>query len=89
NTKTALITVYDKRNIVNFAKCLRDAGYRIISTSGTAKLLAENNICVEEISDITKFPEILDGRVKTLHPVIFGGLLADKNNEAHIPETRK
>ncbi len=89
NTKTALITVYDKRNIVNFAKCLRDAGYRIISTSGTAKLLAENEVCVEEISDLTKFPEILDGRVKTLHPAIFGGLLADKNNEKHISEIKK
>ncbi|CEG12748.1 Bifunctional purine biosynthesis protein PurH (Includes: Phosphoribosylaminoimidazolecarboxamide formyltransferase; IMP cyclohydrolase) [groundwater metagenome] len=88
-TKTALISVYDKRDIVNFARCLGDAGYKIISTSGTAKLLAGNEVCAEEISEITKFPEILDGRVKTLHPAIFGGLLADKNNEAHISEIKK
>ncbi len=89
NTKVCLITVYDKRGIVNFAHSLIDAGYKIISTSGTAKLLTENEICVEEISDITKFPEILNGRVKTLHPAIFGGLLADKNNEEHISEIKK
>ncbi len=88
NTKICLISVYDKQGIVNFAKELENAGYKIISTSGTAKLLAENGVCVEEISEITKFPEILDGRVKTLHPAIFGGLLADKNNEAHLSEIK-
>ncbi len=88
DTKVCLISVYDKQGIVNFAKELENAGYKIISTSGTAKLLAENEVCVEEISEITKFPEILDGRVKTLHPAIFGGLLADKNNEAHLSEIK-
>lgn len=89
NTKVCLISVYDKQGIVNFAKGIRNAGYKIISTSGTAKLLAENDVCAEEISDITKFPEILNGRVKTLHPAIFGGLLANKNNEEHISEIKK
>jgi len=88
-SKTALISVYNKQGILDFAKFLRGAGYKIISTSGTAKLLAENDVYVEEISDITKFPEILNGRVKTLHPAIFGGLLADKDNEAHISEIKK
>jgi len=88
-SKICLISVYDKKGIIDFAKFISDFGYKIISTSGTAKLLRENNIYVEEISEVTKFPEILNGRIKTLHPVIFGGLLADKSNEFHVSEIKK
>ncbi|MFN3301974.1 MAG: bifunctional phosphoribosylaminoimidazolecarboxamide formyltransferase/IMP cyclohydrolase, partial [Patescibacteria group bacterium] len=87
--KYALISVYDKENIVEFAKNLENLGYGIISTSKTANLLKENNINVKEISEITNFPEILNGRVKTLHPLIFGSLLADRENENHKKEIEK
>ena len=71
----ALISVSDKTGIVDFAKCLTRMGIEIISTGGTSKLLQENNVKVTEISEYTGFPEILDGRVKTLHPKIHAGLL--------------
>jgi phosphoribosylaminoimidazolecarboxamide formyltransferase/IMP cyclohydrolase len=82
--KNALISVSDKTGIVEFATQLNKLGIIIYSTGGTAKLLAENNIPVKNVSDLTGFSEILDGRVKTLHPVIHAGLLADLNNEKHI-----
>ncbi|MEN2998466.1 MAG: bifunctional phosphoribosylaminoimidazolecarboxamide formyltransferase/IMP cyclohydrolase [Brevinematia bacterium] len=75
NEKYALVSVYDKEGIVEFCRNLSDLGYKIISTSGTYKLLRESGIEVIEVSSITGFPEILDGRVKTLHPVIHGGIL--------------
>ncbi|MDD2353159.1 MAG: bifunctional phosphoribosylaminoimidazolecarboxamide formyltransferase/IMP cyclohydrolase [Candidatus Caldatribacteriota bacterium] len=81
--KRAIISVSDKTGIVKLAKGLNKAGYEIISTGGTAKKLKESGINVTLISDLTGFPEILDGRVKTLHPVIFGGLLAQSNNPEH------
>lgn len=87
--KYALISVYDKENIVEFARELKNFKYEIISTSKTAKLLRESNINAKEISEITNFPEILDGRVKTLHPLIFGSLLADKTNIKHKEEIEK
>ena len=71
----ALLSVYNKEGIVEFAKGLKDLGYEIVSTGGTAKLLKEEGISVREISEITGFPEILGGRVKTLHPKIHGGIL--------------
>jgi phosphoribosylaminoimidazolecarboxamide formyltransferase / IMP cyclohydrolase len=83
NTKRAIISVSDKSGIVELAKGLEKAGYEIISTGGTAKELKNANINVTLISEVTKFPEILDGRVKTLHPIIFGGLLAQSNNPEH------
>ena len=73
--KTALISVSDKTNIVDFAKSLNQMSVRILSTGGTAKLLEENNIPVTEVSDYTGFPEMMDGRVKTLHPKVHGGIL--------------
>ncbi len=76
----ALISVFDKSGIVEFAKGLADLGIEIIATSGTAKLLKNHNIEIKEISEITKYPEILDGRVKTLHPTIFASLLCRKND---------
>lgn len=82
--KRALISVYDKTGIIEFAKRLTELGFEIISTSGTAKLLQENNIPIIRIEKITSQPEILGGRVKTLHPIIFGGILADRKNSEHI-----
>ena len=81
--KNALISVSDKTGIVEFAKELNKLEITIYSTGGTAKLLAENNIPVRNVSDLTGFPEILDGRVKTLHPIIHAGLLADLSNPEH------
>ena len=71
----ALISVSDKTGIVDFARQLAGAGVEILSTGGTAKLLADNGVAVREVSDYTGFPEMMDGRVKTLHPKIHGGLL--------------
>jgi len=74
--KRALLSVSDKTGIVDFARRLSDKGVDLLSTGGTAKLLAENNIPVTEVSDYTGHPEIMDGRVKTLHPKVHGGILA-------------
>lgn len=87
-TKRAIISVYNKDGILEFAKELKNLGYEIISTGGTMKYLQENGIEVTNISTITNFPEILDGRVKTLHPNIHAGILAIKDNKEHI-ETLK
>ncbi|MDU4891305.1 MAG: bifunctional phosphoribosylaminoimidazolecarboxamide formyltransferase/IMP cyclohydrolase [Clostridium sp.] len=82
--KRALISVYDKTGIVDFTKFLRGQGIEIISTGGTYKLLQENNIEVKEVAEVTKAAEMLDGRVKTLHPVVHGGILAIRDNEEHM-----
>ena len=82
--KRALISVYDKTDILDFAKFLISKGVEIISTGGTYKYLKENKIEVIEVSKITNFEEMLDGRVKTLHPNIHGGILALRDNEEHM-----
>ncbi len=82
--KRALISVSDKGGILDFAKELDSLGVEIISTGGTAKLLRDNNIKVKEVSEYTGFPEMLDGRVKTLHPKIHAGLLALRDNSGHM-----
>ena len=87
--KTALISVSDKTGIVEFAKKLVELGITIFSTGGTAKLLAENNVNVKNVSDLTNFPEIMDGRVKTLHPAVHAGLLADLENPEHTQALEK
>ncbi|MCX7760325.1 MAG: bifunctional phosphoribosylaminoimidazolecarboxamide formyltransferase/IMP cyclohydrolase [Hydrogenothermaceae bacterium] len=87
--KRALISVSDKTGILEFAKSLRELGYEIVSSSGTAKYLRENGIEVIEVSQITGFPEILDGRVKTLHPKIHGGLLALRDNPEHLKQLQE
>ncbi len=84
--KKALISVSDKTGIVEFSKHLADLGIEIYSTGGTKKILMDNNIKVKSVSEITDFPEILDGRVKTLHPKIHGGLLAELDKESHIAQ---
>ncbi|MGR3311585.1 MAG: bifunctional phosphoribosylaminoimidazolecarboxamide formyltransferase/IMP cyclohydrolase, partial [Candidatus Brocadiales bacterium] len=87
--KTALISVSDKTNIIEFAKGLVDLGIHIISSGGTAKLLKENGIKATEVSEYTKFPEIMDGRVKTLHPKVHGGLLAVRDNAKHQQQMKE
>ncbi len=85
--KRALLSVSDKTGIVDFARSLADKGVDILSTGGTAKLLADNNIKVTEVSDYTGHPEIMDGRVKTLHPKVHGGILARRGvDEAVMDE---
>ncbi len=82
---TALLSVSDKTGLLPFAKTLvEEFNYRLLSTGGTAKLLAENGVPVTEVSDYTKFPEMMDGRVKTLHPKIHGGLLARRDLDTHL-----
>ena len=87
--KRALISVSDKTGVLEFAKELHKLGVEILSTGGTAKLFRENNIPVKEVSDYTGFPEMLDGRVKTLHPKIHGGLLALRNNPEHMAKLKE
>lgn len=84
--KRALVSVSDKKGLVDFAKGLRKHGVTIISTGGTAKELSEAGVEVTKVADVTGFPEILDGRVKTLHPKIHGGLLARRDLSSHMDQ---
>ena len=84
--KRALISVSDKTGLVDFAKGLQKLGVEIISTGGTAALLRSANLKVREVSEYTGFPEMLDGRVKTLHPKIHGGLLALRDSPEHMKQ---
>src|SRR5439155_26911006 len=79
----ALISVFDKSGLVPFAQVLANAGVELISTGGTAKALRDAGLKVTDLSAYTGFPEMLDGRVKTLHPKIHGGLLFVRGNPAH------
>src|SRR3989338_1188572 len=87
--KTAIISVSDKTGIAEFAKELQKLGIKIISTGNTYKLLKENKINAVQVSDVTKFPEMLDGRVKSLHPNIFAGVLADRSKKSHLSDLKK
>jgi phosphoribosylaminoimidazolecarboxamide formyltransferase / IMP cyclohydrolase len=87
--KRALISVYDKTGVVEFAKALVSRGFEIVSTSGTARLLTENGIKIKTVEEITKAPEVLGGRVKTLQHLIFAGILADKTNPDHLKEVNE
>ena len=82
--RTALLSVSDKNGIVPFARALHEQGVKLISTGGTAKLLSDNQLPVVEVAALTKFPEMLDGRVKTLHPMVHGGLLARRDFPEHM-----
>lgn len=84
--KRALLSVSDKTGIVEFAKELEALGYEIVSTGGTAKAIKEAGVAVTGISDITGFPECLDGRVKTLHPMVHAGILAMRDNPEHMKQ---
>ena len=81
---TALLSVSDKTGIVEFARALHQRGIQLLSTGGTARLLADHGLPVTEVSQVTGFPEMLDGRVKTLHPRIHGGLLARRDMPEHM-----
>lgn len=80
----ALLSVTDKSGLPELARFLSAAGVELVSTGGTKKLLTEAGLPVTSVSDVTGFPEILNGRVKTLHPAIHGGILADKDNPEHL-----
>lgn len=82
----AIISVSDKTGVVDFARGLNELGYEIFSTGNTKKAISEGGVTVKGVSDITGFPEILDGRVKTLHPMVHGGILARRDLPAHMKE---
>jgi phosphoribosylaminoimidazolecarboxamide formyltransferase/IMP cyclohydrolase len=86
--KKAIISVSNKDGVVEFAKALGSMGIEILSTGGTAKALREAGIYVKEVSEYTGFPEMLDGRVKTLHPKIHGGLLSRRDNPRDMEEIK-
>ena len=81
--KRALISVSDKTGLIEFAGALANAGIELVSTGGTARAIAEAGIAVRDVSDLTGFPEMMDGRVKTLHPVVHGGILSVRGNSDH------
>jgi phosphoribosylaminoimidazolecarboxamide formyltransferase/IMP cyclohydrolase len=87
--KRALMSVTDKSHLVEFGKFLAAQGVEILSTGGTAKLLRENGVPVVEVSEYTGFPEMLDGRVKTLHPKIHGGILGRRDLPTHREQMEK
>src|ERR1700731_1455491 len=79
----ALLSVSDKSGLIEFARALANLGIELISTGGTSRALADAGLTVRDVSDLTGFPEMMDGRVKTLHPKVHGALLAVRGNEAH------
>ena len=85
----AIISVFDKTGVVGFAQGLSQLGFEIFSTGGTQKALEEARVPVKSVSELTGFPEILDGRVKTLHPIIYGGILARRDLPEHMSEIAK
>jgi len=87
--KRALISVSDKSGLVAFAQALAKHGVEIVSTGGTAKTLLEVGLAVEEVASVTQFPEMLDGRVKTLHPAVHGGILAKRGDKSHMDAIRR
>ena len=80
----ALLSVYDKTGLLELAQALADLNVELIASGGTAAALKEAGIAHRDVSDVTGFPEMLDGRVKTLHPMIHGGILADRSKPAHL-----
>ena len=86
--RRALVSVSDKAQVVDFARALAEMGVVIISTGGTARALSEAGIEVVPIEQVTGFPEMMDGRIKTLHPKVHGGILAIKDNEKHLQDMK-
>lgn len=84
SVRRALVSVTDKTGLPEFVKGLQEYGVQLLSTGGTARLLRENGAEITEVSDYTGFPEMLDGRVKTLHPKIHGGILGIRDNQKHV-----
>ncbi len=89
SVKRALISVSDKTDVVEFSRTLQDMGVEIVSTGGTCRILNAEGVSCREVSDLTGAPEILDGRVKTLHPRIHGAILAQPNKESHVATLQK
>lgn len=87
--RRALVSVYDKSGLVDFARGLRELGYELVSSGGTAATLADADVEVTTVESVTEAPEMLDGRVKTLHPKVHGGLLADLGNEQHVADLER
>src|SRR3569833_4455166 len=87
--KQALISVSDKTGVLEFASALSAMGVQLLSTGGTAKLLADAGLSVTEVADYTGFPEMLDGRVKPLHPKVHGGILARRDQPEHMAALEK
>jgi phosphoribosylaminoimidazolecarboxamide formyltransferase/IMP cyclohydrolase len=86
--RRALLSVSDKEGLVPFARSLAGAGVEIVSTGSTAAVLRQGGVPVREVAEVTGFPEIMDGRVKTLHPAVHAGILADKSNPSHVDQLR-
>lgn len=84
----ALLSVYDKTGLIDFAKGLVALGWELVSSGGTARILADHDVAVTEVAAVTGAPEMLDGRVKTLHPAIHGGILADRSKPAHLADLK-
>ena len=82
--RRALLSVSEKTGIVDLAKALAAQGVELVSTGGTAAALRDAGLAVRDVSDLTGFPEMMDGRVKTLHPMVHGGLLAVRDDAAHV-----
>jgi len=87
--ESALISVSDKKGIVEFCRVLAELNIELVSTGGTASLLRDNKISVKDVAELTGFPEMMDGRVKTLHPKIHGGILALRDNPAHVAKMKE
>ena len=87
--RRAIVSVSEKSGVVSFAKGLAQMGVEILSTGGTAKTLREIGISVKDISEYTGFPEMLDGRVKTLHPKVHGGLLGQRSKTEHVQKMKE
>src|SRR5579859_7401784 len=85
----ALISVSDKTGLVEFARGLAELGIELVSTGGTARELAAAGLQVRQVSELTGFPEIMDGRVKTLHPKLYGGILALRDDHAHMRQAEE
>ncbi len=86
--KRAVISVTDKSGIQEFAKALEEMGVEIVSTGGTARVIREAGVTVKDVSKLTGFPEMMNGRVKTLHPKVHGGILALRDNPEHVAEMK-
>src|SRR5436190_10184111 len=87
--RRALLSVSDKTGLIDLARVLAGYGVELISTGGTRKALADAGLAVRDVADVTGFPEMLDGRVKTLHPLIHGGILAVRDNPQHAATVRQ
>ena len=86
--KRALVSVWDKTGLEDLAKALHQAGVQIVSTGSTAKMIAQAGVPVTPVEDVTGFPECLEGRVKTLHPRVHAGILADRRKADHVKQLK-